>query len=228
MNNEKELRHRYGWTPAATKAPYSQTNVNLEYKGRDYDAILRAAKRKPVGYWEDAPIGIKFGGGGTAEKRGEIKPPEGPRAAPTTPLQSTDGPWPKWYKLDMARGWKNQTYYRYTGPTSGEWFNPPHNAIGEARGRCIRSPQQNMAIPCSEPEALQWLEQNGHKDAAAQLRGKGDDVATVRVTISTAPRAEVDCKTRRELKQTHVKIEMATGLIIPCDETDPDKIGYVR
>lgn len=64
MNNEKELRHRYGWTPAATKAPYSQTNVNLEYKGRDYDAILRAAKRKPVGYWEDAPSGIKFGGGG--------------------------------------------------------------------------------------------------------------------------------------------------------------------
>ena len=59
-------------------------------------------------------------------------------------------------------------------------------------------------------------------------KAMGLDTSTVRVTISTAPRAEMDCKTRRELKQTYVKIEMATGLIIPCDETDPNRIGYVR
>ena len=73
MNNEKELRHRYGWTPAATKPMYSQTNVNLEHKGRDYDAILRAAKRDPVGYWEDAPRGIKFGGERVTPAKPEVQ-----------------------------------------------------------------------------------------------------------------------------------------------------------
>lgn len=87
MNNEKELRHRYGWTPAPTKPPYSQTNVSMEHKGRDYDALLRAAKRKPVGYWEDAPRGMKFGG---SDDKPIVKAADGPiaggaPAAPTTP-----------------------------------------------------------------------------------------------------------------------------------------------
>lgn len=32
----------------------------VEYKGRDYKALTEAAKRKPVGYWADAPRGMKF------------------------------------------------------------------------------------------------------------------------------------------------------------------------
>lgn len=36
---------------------------------RNYAAILEAAKRKPVGYWADAPRGIQFGGGEVAGAR---------------------------------------------------------------------------------------------------------------------------------------------------------------
>ena len=36
-------------------------NAHLEHEGRDYEALTKAALRKPVGYWEDAPRGPKFG-----------------------------------------------------------------------------------------------------------------------------------------------------------------------
>lgn len=53
-----EQRHKPGWTPAPDYRVVAKADT---YKGRDYEALTKAAKRKPVGYWEDAPRGPKFG-----------------------------------------------------------------------------------------------------------------------------------------------------------------------
>ena len=175
MNNEKELRHRYGWTPAPTKPAYSQTNVNLEHKGRDYDAILRAAKRKPVGYWEDAPSGIKFGGGGNTEKASGLTKAQTPdttqNATAPTPQQSADGPWFEWvfgksyiFKQDAAG------IVQYCADGSVKRRGDIHDVA--------RLKETHSGVrECTPP--LAWLEQNGHKDVAAQLRGKAATAQTV-------------------------------------------------
>ena len=170
--NQLPTKHRKGWTPAPTKPAYSQTNVSLAHKGRDYDAILRAAKREPVGYWEDAPRGIKFGGGGNTEKASGLTKAQAPdttqnATAPTTtppPQQSADSPWPKWLIAD--------TYIRrFDGPMGG-------CVCYHRSGRAHPDPVGGWDLwsddprVCSQAEAVQWLEQNGHEDAVAQLLGK--------------------------------------------------------
>jgi hypothetical protein len=58
----------------------------VEYKGRNFKALTEAAKRKPVGYWADAPRCKPFGGGG------RVSPPTHgsgnlPDAAPSDPYE---------------------------------------------------------------------------------------------------------------------------------------------
>ena len=326
----RHMAHQYHpeWGPACADRPAYTPPPNVaawlkaqadKPKPRDYDAILRAAKKPPVGYWEDAPTGIKFkpskpqyligfdaagdrtcfvyaqdDKGMTWYRDGEVKsaarsytsnqervgkdmrlasveeaievvrkfgrvecfaeisawltkyrhPFDAAKWAPTPPPQqpanggqplpsastkphgkdvdTADGP--SWIgesfdgRVEALHHCGVASYYRDGGSYS-PCFRQSEVAEYDGKGPFKIVPQS---------VALERLEAHGHADVAARLRGKDDDVATVRVTISTAPRAEVDCKTRCELKQTHVKIEMATGLIIPCDETDPDKIGYVR
>lgn len=184
--------HRFGWTPAPTKPAYSQTNVNahLEHKGRDYEALTKAALRKPVGYWEDAPRGPKFNQDidfiepnppskelreayNQALKLFEAKI-EAAVAAPTTTPQSADGPWPKCLLSNCGtgvivyaddgddgtfcgtRGWRWKFSKRYTA------------ALTE-----IQPPMLKKREPLLIADAIRRLEQNGHADVAAQLRGKG-------------------------------------------------------
>ena len=53
----------------------------------------------------------------------------------------------------------------------------------------------------------------------------GLDTVAVRVDIGHG--AQIDCKAARAMRGTWVRI-YANGLIIPCEENDPDRIGYVR
>ena len=96
--------------------------------GRDYDAILRAAKRAPVGYYEDAPRGMKFGSVGkmvipTPGQQPLVGAGSSP-AAPTPPhsadggqplpsavtkphgkdVDTADGPWPKCALSPSSKG----------------------------------------------------------------------------------------------------------------------------
>ena len=166
--NQLPTKHRKGWTPAPTRPMYSQTNVSLAHKGRDYDAILRAAKRKPVGYWEDAPRGIKFGGGGNTEKAsGLTKADTTQNATAPAPQQSADSPWPKCTKMAHSK-----EYHPWRTETEGIWFNS-----AGLKGVCdtpsfTRAMTRFNRIEVSRAEMAGFLEAHGHKDAAAQLRGK--------------------------------------------------------
>lgn len=51
------------YTPPSNVVAWLRKHEIENPKGRDYEALTKAAKRKPVGYWEDAPRGAKFGGG---------------------------------------------------------------------------------------------------------------------------------------------------------------------
>lgn len=169
--NQLPTKHRKGWTPAPTKPAYSQTNVSLAHKGRDYDAILRAAKKAPVGYWEDAPMGEKFGkqntgvGNGscpktdaTASKQG-VAPLAPTLSAAPTPPQSADSPWPKWLIA-------NTYLRRFDGPTGGcmVFYDSGDTGRDPCGGWDLWSDDPRV---CSQAEAIQWLEQNGHKDAGS-------------------------------------------------------------
>lgn len=58
-NYNLHRRAQSGWHPTT----YSRKPTPDAPRERNYEAILEAAKRPPVGYWEDAPRGIQFGGG---------------------------------------------------------------------------------------------------------------------------------------------------------------------
>jgi len=76
IDNEKVLQDlgirgvtwsRAEWDRRAMSAPYTPPSnilaarkTEVEYKGRDYEALTKAALKPPVGYWEDAPRGMKF------------------------------------------------------------------------------------------------------------------------------------------------------------------------
>ena len=183
MNEREYLMDLTAYAPPSNIGPERLAQLRkyeppAKPKTRDYDAILRAAKKAPVGYYEDAPTGIKFG-----------KPPVKPvvrciprKPAPTQsadggkPLPSAgskphgkdvdtaDGPWPKWLIAD--------TYTRrFDGPIGG-------CTCYYKSGRVHDDPLGGWDLwgddprVCTHSAALQWLEQNGHADAAAQLRGK--------------------------------------------------------
>jgi len=76
------------YTPPAPVAAWLRKYDVEKPPSRNYAAILEAAKRKPVGYWADAPRGIRFGGGGVAGARpaamgSSVK--QIPAESPTTP-----------------------------------------------------------------------------------------------------------------------------------------------
>ena len=151
-------------------------------KPRDYDAILRAAKKAPVGYYEDAPRGIKFGG---QPLPSAVTKPRG------KDVDSADGPWPKWER-------DGDLVIRFDAPHTATEFrtNGRRKPIKLVKGEDAGY-GEDPAFKCiSETAALQWLEQNGHKDVAAQLRGKdatgggrvwigilGNDVASKRACV---------------------------------------------
>lgn len=157
------IKHRPGWTPAHDPRAYMKAEPDV-YKGRDYDAILRAAKKPPVGYYEDAPTGIKFGG--------QPLP-----SATTNPhgkdVDTADGPWPKCLLSNCGTG---VIVYADDGDdgtfcgTHGErWkFSKRYTAALTE----IPLPKLKKREPLLIADAIRRLEQNGHADVAAELRGK--------------------------------------------------------
>lgn len=74
------------YTPPAPVAAWLAKYDTEKPPTRNYAAILEAAKRKPVGYWADAPRGIQFGGGS-----GPVSPPaHGSGSSPDTTTPSDD------------------------------------------------------------------------------------------------------------------------------------------
>jgi len=65
-NYNLHRRAQSGWHPTS----YSRKPTPDAPRERNYAAILAAAKRPPVGYYEDAPRGIQFGGGGKPNPHG--------------------------------------------------------------------------------------------------------------------------------------------------------------
>lgn len=185
------------YTPPPNVAAWLKAQADKP-KPRDYDAILRAAKKPPVGYYEDAPTGIKFTGVGngscpkidaTASKQGvaplaptHSTPPQSAEGGQPLPsavtkphgkdVDTANGPWPKY---EMAPGSSNLRIYYADGHNDYFRWNGTRECP-EAEGFPATGPSVSQSV------ALQWLEQNGHADVAAQLRGKGttpprDDVA---------------------------------------------------
>jgi len=92
IDNEKVLQDlgirgvtwsRAEWDRRAMSAPYTPpSNIlaarkhEVEYKGRDIESLMRyhETHKKPVGYWEDAPRGMKFGGSGARESSKTVTP----------------------------------------------------------------------------------------------------------------------------------------------------------
>lgn len=80
-NYNLHRRAQSGWHPTTYSRPVDKKPE------RNYAAILAAAKRPPVGYWEDAPRGIQFGGGKT---RSDQRERSAPVACPPAPSVSSD------------------------------------------------------------------------------------------------------------------------------------------
>lgn len=57
--NQLPTKHRRGWTPAPDTTQLRRYEPPAKH-GRDYEALTRAALKKPAGYWEDAPRGKPF------------------------------------------------------------------------------------------------------------------------------------------------------------------------
>ena len=174
MNNEKELRHRKGWTPASTKPAYSQTNVSLEYKGRDIESLMRYHEAHKKGVTDDDALRAKYGSV-TCAKCGMAsvgvhycttgQPTPTPVASAPTPLQSADGPWPK------CVNWFGVAVYVFAGPANTQGVYHRDNGTSDRAVGDYDDRLRNGGVSMPNPEAAQWLEQNGHKDVAAQLRG---------------------------------------------------------
>lgn len=199
--------------------------------GRDIESLMRyhESHKRPVGYWEDAPRGMKFVAKPTrgdleedcfsnesdavaACRTGEHveKMPDGTFAiypdstcpkcgnmmvaghycstggatAPTT-IPPADGPWPKCaYASEETNRWHSgEIVAVYEDADDGGtcYFDNGHVQC------CSQSYECNIStggfVPIALANAIPKLEQNGHKDVAAQLRGKAatkprDDVAT--------------------------------------------------
>lgn len=60
------------YTPPSNVAAWLRKYDIENPKGRDIEALTKAAKRKPVGYWEDAPHGAKFTQDSTCPKCGNM------------------------------------------------------------------------------------------------------------------------------------------------------------
>ena len=183
------------YTPPPNVAAWLKAQADKP-KGRDYDAILRAAKKAPVGYWEDAPTGIKFGG--------QPLP-----SASTKPhgkdVDTADGPWPKC--INWGNGY---AVYVFTGPAQhhGKFYRGDgtvDNAAGDYAGRISTSGK-----PMPNADAAVWLEQNGHKDVAAQLRG------TPRADVATGGGREWMNRAPRHLTETcyeHWRAVLIDGIV---------------
>lgn len=81
------------YTPPAPVAAWLAKYDTEKPPTRNYAAILEAAKRKPVGYWADAPKGIQFGGGSTEKGTGLTKAEGLPPDTTQRPATPADGPY---------------------------------------------------------------------------------------------------------------------------------------
>ena len=114
-NYNLHRRAQSGWHPTT----YSRKPMPDAPRERKYEAILAAAKRPPVGYYEDAPRGIQFGGvaerpiasapksSGSASASREAHDAGLNPAAPSSPIP------------DGARAWKNHFHWLSIGV---KWF----------------------------------------------------------------------------------------------------------
>lgn len=86
------MPRRLGWTPAPDYRVVAKADV---YKGRDYEALTKAALKPPVGYWEDAPRGEPFTGvgNGSCPKRDATASKQGVAPLAPTLSSSSDDPY---------------------------------------------------------------------------------------------------------------------------------------
>ncbi len=82
-NYNLHRRAQSGWHPTTYSRPVDKKPE------RNWAALTEAAKRPPVGYWEDAPKGIQFGGGGA----GALPKPSEPANGVAAPSVSSDASW---------------------------------------------------------------------------------------------------------------------------------------
>jgi len=186
IESQAHFHKRTGWRPTrlgadndAMKEPYTPpSNIlaarkhEVEYKGRDYAALTEAAKRKPVGYWADAPRGKPFGALPTCKKCGMPYIGEhhcnagGNHIVDANKMVSTapsDSSWPKW----VSNG--NRECIRLEEAELSEWFSRDGS-----RGKCLAYVYEPRATDrdlryITQAEAIAWLKQNGHAEYASTL-----------------------------------------------------------
>lgn len=144
-----EQRHKPGWTPAPDYRVVAKADT---YKGRDYEALLKAALKPPVGYWEDAPTGMKFGGaGGQNTVPVEAQKPDAAPSSDGSILPQARAP--QGLKVRAWRGagcdWVVVGGRYYVGPVrewrGGQW----------ERSNCDDSPMPKGWPELPAPEALE-------------------------------------------------------------------------
>jgi hypothetical protein len=92
LEDARAMRQPY--TPPSNITPERLAQLKryepVKHKGRDYEALTKAALKKPVGFWEDAPRGQAFTGvgNGSCPKTDATASKQG--VAPLAPTPSTE------------------------------------------------------------------------------------------------------------------------------------------
>ena len=185
----RDAPHKRGWTPAPDPASLRRMEP-VKKPARDYEALTKAALRKPVGYWEDAPRGLQFVKGAKVEVH-----PGGCEcmacAALSSPVSDAERralAYKGQYAIpDGARGdpvWQGKWIAELSIRSASLGVCGVHLAgVGtfypKARYNCILSELEAVGMregrnpyfrAMADSEALAWLDANGHKAHADELR----------------------------------------------------------